>query len=534
MPYAAFRKVPAKPRTARHDRLEHLPILAPTKGWVSAVNLAAVPAGYAYTLENIFPTSTGIRVRSGNQKEGTCGADPVESLIAYIGGATRKMFAAMNGSIFDMTAPADPDVAPSADVTGQTSDYYSHLNFATAGGNYLTIVNGTDAAQQYDGSSWSVPSITGVSSATLNHIWAYRNRQWFIEKNTMRAWYLGVDAISGAALSVSLAGVFQKGGYLVLGATWSTSDTGNSLDDRIVFISSEGEYAVYQGGNPGDAATWSLVGLYEGAKPLGRNQFGTMKAGADLLILTESGIIPMSAIVQKDPAALSLSAVTKAIEPDWVAEARSRRSLPWEIIKWPSRQYALVNCPVTGTSTPAISFVVNLETGAWCKYTGWDTRCLVLHDDGLYFGTNAGTLQQAEVTGADDGELYYSTCIWHADHLKAPGYVKTVRQARATFRTRNDFTPRLSLSTDYVIDLPAPPSAANPSGSSGEWDVGLWDVALWDAGSEYYTVSTMWVSIGKTGYSHAAQLQITNGAPAAPTAELILMELTYERGALVV
>lgn len=534
MAFAGLRRVPAKPRASRNDRLLHMPFLAPTKGWLSAANLAAVPPGYAHTLENLFPTSTGIRVRKGNQKFGTAGTEPIESLISYIGGTTRKMFAAMDGSVFDLTTPADPDVAPTADITGQTSDYYSHQNFATAGGNFLTIVNGSDPAQQYDGSSWSVPTITGVSSALLSHIWAYRNRQWFVEKNTMRAWYLGVDSISGAAASVSLAGVFQKGGHLVLGATWSTSDSGNSLDDRNVFISSEGEYAVYQGADPSDADTWSLVGLYEGAKPLGRNQNGTMKAGADLLILTEAGIIPMSAILQKDPAALSLSAVTKAIEPDWVAEARSRKSQPWEIIKWPSRQYAIVNCPATGTSTPKISFVVNLETGAWCKYTGWDTRCLVLHDDGLYFGTNDGTLQQAEVTGADDGALYYSVCIWHSDHFKAIGYVKTVRQARATFRTQNDFTPKLSVSTDYVIDLPTPPNAATPSGDSGLWDVGLWDVALWDAGSAFYTVSTGWVSIGKTGYSHAAQLQITNGAPAAPTAELVLMELTYEKGGLVV
>lgn len=612
MAYAGLRRVPAKPRAARFDRIEPKGIPAPTKGWVSAVNLAAVKPGYAYTLENWFPTTTGMRLRKGNQKYATCGTDPTESMLSYVGSTTRKVFAAMNGSIFNHTSPASPTVAPTAEVTGQSSDYYAHLNFATAGGNYMTVVNGTDSLLLYDGTNWFpitgtalsalnfdaqtvnfvvggvltggtsgatativknidagstgtlwirvtagtfqdneiitgslggsatangvisalAAAITGATTSTLVHVWSYRNRQWFIQKDTMKAWYLPVDAIGGALASVSLSGVFQHGGTLVLGATWSM-DSGDGLDDKIVFISSEGEYAVYQGSDPSDPDDWSLVGRYDGAVPLGRNQFGTMRAGADLLILTVAGIIPMTAIITKDPAALSLSAVSKAIEPDWVAEASARRSVPWEIIKWPSRQYAMVNVPVTGTSTPAISFVVNLETGAWCKYTGWDTRCLVLHDDGLYFGANDGAMYQAEITGADAGALYYSTCVWHADHLGAMGYVKTVKQARATFRTQNDFTPKLSLSTDYIIDLPVPPNAATPA-AAGTWDSGLWDVALWDSGAAFYTVSTKWVSIGKTGYSHAMQLQVTNGAPAAPTAELILVELTYERGGLVV
>jgi hypothetical protein len=313
-------------------------------------------------------------------------------------------------------------------------------------------------------------------------------------------------------------------------------DAGDGLDDKVVFISSEGEYAIYQGSDPSDATSWSLVGLYNGSPPLGRNQNGTMRAGADLLILSEGGIIPLSAIITKDPAALSLSAVTRAIAPDWIDAAAARKSsaYPWEIIKWPGRSMAIVNVPVTSNSQAKISFVVNLETGAWCKYTGWDTRCLAFHSDYVYFGANDGTVQQAEITGADNGAVYSSVYVGHMDHLGAIGVQKTVHQARATFRTLNEFNPQLSVSTDYVIDLPTAPNAASPSASSAEWDVALWDVAQWDAGLTYYTYSTMWVSIGETGYAHAPQLQVTNGAASAPSAELVLIEVTMEPGALVV
>lgn len=532
MAYAAFRRVASKPRAAVRDNFEAKPFVAPTKGWLSATNLAQVPPGYAYTLENWFPTSTGIRLRRGCQQQATMGSNAIKSLMTYIGGTTRKLFGASTGSISRLDNVASATAAPTADVTGQTSDYYSHLNFATAGGNYMTVVNGTDTAQLYDGTTWTASTITGVTTSKLSHVWAYKNREFFVEKGTMRVWYLPINSITGAAASISLAGVFQKGGSVVLGATWSVNN-GVTIDDKIVFISSEGEYAIYQGADPADAATWSLVGLYAGSPPLGTNQNGYMKAGADLLILTQAGIVPLTAIMNKDPAALSISAVTKAIAPDWIAESQARLGLPWEIIKWPSRSYALVNCPVTGSSTPAISFVVNLETGAWCKYTGWDTRCLALHNDYVYFGTNAGTIQQAEVTGADNGALIYHTYVGHMDHLGATGFTKTVKQARATFRTLSVFTPQLSISTDYVVSIPTAPSAASPA-SSAIWDAGTWDNVLWDVGSVYATYSTLWVSIGKTGYAHAPVLQVTSGSTSPPSAELVLYEVTVERGGLVV
>ena len=44
---------------------------------------------------------------------------------------------------------------------------------------------------------------------------------------------------------------------------------------------------------------------------------------------------------------LDQSSVSRAISPDWRREAKARRSLPWEIVKWPERAYALVSLPVT-------------------------------------------------------------------------------------------------------------------------------------------------------------------------------------------
>jgi hypothetical protein len=523
----------------RQAMMQHKPFIAPTGGWVSATNLAAAPPGSAFILENFYPTTTGIKMRSGSRKHATAEADePLESAFSYVGVSADEMFGACNGAVYNLTSVADPDVAPTADITGQTSDYYSALNFTTVAGQYLLIANGTDDIQIYDGSSWSALAsgsspgeLDGVDSDTISHLNSYRNRIWGVKSGTQVAYYWPTDSIAGTVGDVSLAGIFRKGGTLLFTATWSL-DAGDGLDDKIAFVSTKGEVAIFQG-DPVDSG-WGLVGLYEAAPPLGKN--ASLKVGGDLLILTEIGLVPLTAVISKDPAALALAAVSRNIQPDWEREARQRRSLPWEIVKWTNRNICYISCPVTAdtTITPPICFAVNLETGAWSKVTGWNTRCFVLNDDQVYFGTNDGTLVQADITGADEGEIIYYQYVGHMDHLGQIGRYKTVMQARAIFRTSNEFNPRVDVSTNYATYQATYPSAAGISTSPGEWDVGLWDVALWDGASLFYSAQTRWVSIGKSGFAHAPVVLITSGSEAAPSAELVTVEATFEPGGFAV
>lgn len=529
----------AVPQQARaQSQPKSLP--APVLGWVSAQNQAAAKPGTALVLENWYPTQTGIELRGGCRKHATVSTTlPCRSIFSYIGGSTRKMFATTADSIFDITVPASATVPPTADVTGQTSGYYSTFNIANAGGNYLYAFNGTDSPRLYNGTTWtaitgvSSPAITGVTTSTLSQGSVYRNRIFMVQGGTMNVWALPVDSIGGAAIQVSLAGVFQKGGSVLLCATWSL-DSGDGLDDKFVVISTEGEIAVYEGSDPSAAATWSIVGVYNCPAPLGKN--ATMRAGGDLIVLTEQGAVPISQAISKDRAGLALAAVSRKIEPDWVYDARTRRSLPWEVVKWPLRGKAIITCPVTGDdqTTPPWCYVVNIETGAWCKYTGWNTRCITLHDEDVYFGSNDGAIYQAEITGADNGAIYYANAVWAWDHLGAVGYEKTVVAARGQFTTKAAFTPQISISTNYSIGLPSPPGVASDTVSPGEWDVGLWDVAKWDTGVNAYAVNTRWVSIGLSGYAVAAQVQVSCGNETTPSAELVILDLLYETGEIMV
>ena len=542
MPFANFRRQPVPQSAKPASYPKTFP--APTGGWVSAKNPAGSTPFKLYgpaaeRLECFFPTETGIEVMGGSQKHATLSltGEPVESVFSYASGTTRKMFGACNGAIYDITAPVSATAVPTASVTGQTSDYYSAVNYATAGGSYLYAFNGTDSPQLFDGTTWvaitgvSPIAITGVTTSTLSQGNVYRNRIFMVQGGTMNVWALPPDSLGGAAIQISLAGVFQNGGSVLFTATWSL-DSGSGLDDKLVIMSTEGEVAVYQGSDPSDPADWSIVGVYDCPAPMGKNAF--TKGGGDLLIVTERGLIPISDAVSKDKAAIGLFAVSRNIEPDWVRDARQRRAMPWEIVKWPTRQRAIISNPVTGdnSTTPPWCYVVNTTTGAWCKRTGWNTRCMTLHDDFVYFGSNDGCVYQMEITGADDGDIYYASAVLAWDHLGTPGFEKTVLAMRAQFIITSDIAPKLSVSTNYSVSLPTPPNAPAISTSPGVWDIGLWDVAQWDTGSNPLPDSTGWVSVGLTGYSVAPQIQLTSGSDATPGAELIVLDLIFEAGEL--
>lgn len=606
------RQVPLQ--TATRAQSEARPIAAPILGWVSAQNLAGAKAGTAMVLDGWFPTTTGLRMLGGSFRHATLAEDldePCESLMAYVGTA-EKLFASCDGSIFDVTSPADPEIPPSASVTGQTSDYYSHLNYSSAGGFFMYALNGTDDPKLFDGTNWYAvnelplvelpydgqttnftvgqtitggtsgatgviehmtdagatgvlwvrkasgtfqndeaittsggaavanipsgttqlaPAITGVDTAKLVQGSVYRSRIWFVERDSANVWALPSDSIGGAAVQVSLSGVFRLGGVVLFTASWSL-DAGDGLDDKLVVVSSKGEVAVYQGSDPADPDNWSLVGLYECPKPMGKNGF--MRAGGDLVILTEQGAVPVSQILAKDPAALALAAISRAIQTDWVRESAARGTLPWEIVKWPGRAMTIVTNPKVSEAQQTQCFIVNSETGAWCRRPGWDMRCTVLHNGQVYFGTSDGRVMIADSGGNDDGEIYQCVAVLAWDHLKAPGYEKTIHSARGRFLAATPFNPLFSASVDYSINLPSQPNVASGVSSSSLWDVGLWDEMLWDDGTVSLPVNTEWVGIGMSGTVHAMQLQVTNGRTETPNVELVAFDLIYEVGELMV
>lgn len=525
------------PVSARQQRplVEPKPLPAPIGGLVTAQNIGAMEPGTAIVLNNFIPTRTGIRVRGGNTKYATVSnSGPVESLISYVGTTQRALFATANGSIFNITTVVDPNVIPTADVTGQTNNYYSYMNFPVTGGNFLYAVNGANSPQLYNGTSWqavtavSTPfSITGVNPSLFSHVNTYRNRLYFVEVNSLNVWYLPVDSVGGAAQVLSLSGIFQKGGSILFTATWSSESGANAMEAYLVVMSTEGEVAVFTGSFPA-GADWNFVNVYDISKPLGKN--GWFRAGGDIIIDTEMGEVPVSAARMKDPAALGLDAISAKIEPDWKRAARERSGIPWETVKVDELDIWFVNVPVTSQGQEPITFVGNLKTGARSIYHGWDNRCLAVYNRQPYFGANDGTVRLAEVGGTDNGAPYVAQAAFAWDDLGSAGYEKTMNQAKAVFQSDKPFVFRLSASTNYNQMFPNPPNAIPDGNPDSVWGTGLWGSATWDSGVELSNRTTLQRSIGVSGEVFSLELQIPVNSVNTPRIELVRAFHTTSRG----
>ncbi|WP_299830667.1 hypothetical protein [uncultured Roseobacter sp.] len=461
-------------------------------------------------------------------RSATVGA-PVVSLFSYQSAANQNLFAATATDVYDISS-LNPAVVPTADISGQTAGYYSTQQIGTVGGDFLYIVNGLDEAQLFDGLAWtainggSTPAITGVATSDLSHVWLYRGRLFFVEKDTLNAWYLPVDSIGGTANSVSLAGIFQRGGSLLFGATWSL-DSGDGIDDKCVFVSTEGEVAIYAGGNPGVASDWNLEGRYDIAKPLGLNC--TMQAGGDLLIGTDDGIVPLSQVIQKDPAALSLSAVTRSIEDLWLFEAK-RNTGQVELHKWADEAIAVVVLPSSDRT-----LVVNLQTGAWAPVPGWEPNCAQLFLGRMFAGFEDGYIRALDETGLDDTDPF--TVSYCHSFMGDPTRFKNGQMVRFAFFAPQDFTFKAGMKFDYETEFGAAPSATIPNAGSDYlvWDVGNWDEKLWwSEAIEKSTgvVVTNWISISGFGTTFAPTLQITSGSSQKLDIELIRADYLLEEG----
>lgn len=416
-------------------------------------------------------------------------------------------------------------VTPATSTTGTlkigtvTGGPYVDNEALTAGGGGAAVANGANSVA-------STIAVTGVLTDALSAVWLYANRLFFVEKDTLTAWYLGVDAVGGTANDFSLAGVFQRGGALLFGASWSL-DSGDGMDDKCVCVSTEGEVAIYSGTDPSDAAAWRLEGRYDIAKPLGVNAF--MRAGGDLLIATTDGVVPLSAVVQKDPAALSMAAITRPIETLW-RKVTVAASEPIELVKWADRGIAFVTLPEqTETLT------TNLNTGAWARQVGWGATCGATFLSKAYIGQADGSIVAIDETGYDIDQPYTCRANWAFDDFRVPTTYKTAQLARVAYFAPVEMNLKVSASGDYRTDFPTAPDVAGFTETTDYmvWDVDNWDEKLWwdesiDAATAPFT--TPWVPVSGSGRALAAQVQATSGQAVKPNLEIIRVDVAYQEG----
>lgn len=533
--HQAFRRAAVPQQVAQQLQTKVIP--APNRGIVLNENYTFMQPGASLVSDNWVPTMRGVKLRAGCAR--WCElpqTDPVISGFTYKSGDIEKMYVANVNRVYDVTSSGVPvEIA-----NGRTSGNYASAQLANAAGDFLMAVNDNgDPPLRFDGATWTLLNtgqITGPGGSAVEfggnlvYVWKYRNRLFFIEANSMNAWYLPLNSIQGALSLIPLSGAATKGGHLLFGATWSV-DAGDGLDDKCVFFTSEGEAIIFTGSNPADAANWRQEGRYTLSKPMGMNAHETI--GGDIIVATVDGVLPLSQAITKTADQLELAAITRTIKPMWRDMVIALDVYPWSIHKWDQYGGVFFTWP-GGKPGKRYVGVANSATGAWGRIVGWDALCFMEINQRLYFGTQDGLVMEADRTGYDDGQPYVATLVGGWEMFGVPPATCVWHDARATFSATagEPFQPQLAACTDYVIRLPPPPLVGADPGVPDVWDQGKWDQAKWDQPSPLANPvirNTGWVAIGETGFSHAPIVQVTMAQQSKPNVELISLSATYER-----
>jgi hypothetical protein len=557
--HAAYRRQPVPGNYAQALKTVTLP--APTRGLVQHENDAYIGPGAAIVSDNWFPTMKGVKLRGGSTRYATLPeAVPVISSFEYVDTSQHRMFAAQATKVYDVTTGT-----PVAIATGRTSGNYSATVLANLGGYWGIAVNdaGDPVLRTKDGVTWAellppaVPAdgasaITGPAGSpvengrNLTYVCKYRNRLFFIEKRSMNVWYLAVDAVGGLLTKIPMSGAATRGGYLMFMSNWSI-DAGDGIDDKLVVVTSEGEALIWTGNNPGDAANWRQEGRYFVGKPLGMNAHE--QVGGDLLILTVEGVVPMNMVITKSAGEMELAMVSRAIKRMWREEVAINTTYPWTIRRWDEYGGIFITLP-GGRPGNQYCLAMNSATGAFARGVGWDALCFLRQRANMFFGTRDGRIMQMERGGSDDGLPYVACLVGGWEMFQARSQTVHWRQARAIFTTSasEPFIPQLDATTDYIVEIPPPPQPGPDPGPADVWDEAEWGPDMggppppvpttpqrdaygqWDqpARNRPANQNTLWVSIGKTGFSHAPIVQVTVAQQAKPDVELVAIAATFE------
>lgn len=512
-----------RPNSSRAQRSKMVELPPPTGGWVTEENILRSTRGTAVRLENFFPDADACRVRAGPIEHSDTGeTTPVESLMGYVApSGSVKYFGVAGGVIYDVTNTSG--VASS--ITGLGNNRCQHVNFTTAGGSFLWVCNGEDAEVHYNGSTWAAPTLTGISAGDIANVNVFKSRLYFCIKNTLKFGYLPTSSIAGTVSLFDLGAEFSKGGYIMAMGTW-TVDGGSGQDDHAIFITSEGEAAIYQGSDPSDANNWAKVGVYELPRPIGRRCL--LKVGGDLMMITESGVIPISKSLILDKAAVENVAVTKNIQTAMNSAAQTYKdNFGWQIIAHPKNIMAMLNIPISEGDQQQ-QYVMNTVTGAWCKFTGMNASCWALIQDRLFYGGNDGKVYEANVSGSDNGADIICDMKLAFDYLGSKGAKKQWKLVQPVINTDGVATPSIGLNVDYNDELPTT-SFGTVTSNNVMLDTFLLDTDYL-AGGE--TLLRDWVAVtDPPGFACAVRMRVAvNGDSGPVTLEVNGFNLIYERG----
>jgi hypothetical protein len=493
-------------------------ISAPYLGWNTRDPLDQMKEGYAVKLVNVYPDQGYVRTRKGYRLHCNTGESAdVQTLIEFpLQNGNTQLIAGVNGKLINVTGST-----PTTLATGLTNNQWQHAIF----NNVVVLVNGADAPRNYNGTTVSAPtyqshpSYPGLVSSNLIDVTVYKNRLYFVEKNTLSFWYGDLRATTGDLKEFDLQTVTQRGGTLAFLAPFSR-DTGVGLRDYLVAVTSEGEVLVYEGTDPDTATDWGLAARFFLPAPVaGRRAYYNL--GSDLLIVHKAGITALGTLLTAGNTA-KYAAVTDVINKSFLDAATTWGDTSgWCLMYHPIAQSLYVNIPVYNA---AEQFVMNPTIGAWTRYVGMHAFHWATMDDRLFFASAGGKIYEAH-WGTDDNGGYIRSEIKTAyTYFGNRASTKRFTLARPTVKTPTGLKFSMAVDCDFQEGVFGTVQIGEPSTSL--WNTSIWNVSLWDYPQISSEDSYSLTSIGRcASLSLAVETKVGS-------VELFAASITFEIGGI--
>lgn len=478
------------------NRAQNYILPSPIGGLNRRDSFDAMAADDAIVMDNYYPSESSVCLRNGYRSYALGGENSaVETLINFCNPENSRLFAATEGKIVDVTSGGDSVV-----VQNLHGNVWSYVQFRER----LLLANGEDAPMSYYKNGlgdwvWEQTSLSGddLAPSRLCKVAVSKQRVFYVEKNSLSYWYSdGAGEVQGTLNKVDLSFFATRGGYLKAIASW-TLDGGQGLDDLTVFITSEGEVFVYSGNNPSDADDWKLKGRYFISRPVGDNC--VVQYQGDIVLICEEGYVPLSSVLKLADSGASSVAYSDKIRGLVLSRIKNGKNLAgWQGIIYPRGGYAMFNVPC---GRQFEQHVINMSSGAWCRFVGINALCWCLFEGRLFFGSESGVYLFDE--GHSDDGMAILGCVHQAyGDLGVPN-LKKILMLNPRTKSTSPFLLNIYTNTDFNDEEKE--YVENVGGGSGSrWNLSKWSCLESPVGTKWGTlknrIQSQWFGNIATGF----------------------------------
>ena len=444
---------------------------------------------YAIQMDNLIPDSDGDRVRSGYI---SCVSGEYKRLIPIPFAGAEKLIACKDGTL-DVYDPTNWETAPTQESGYSSDDWVSAIFTDGAGTQHLFMTNGVDVPIDYTTANGIQPStFTIPEGVTLDSPLSFKNTMYFVGGD-WDIYYGGTQAISGSLTKFPVGSFFKKGGKILTIQNW-TQDAGQGMNDIFVIISTEGEVMLYQGSNPTES-DWSSLGVFVIPRPIGKRCCEMV--GADLIIMTENGYLPLSNVLSDIRA--NRTAISGKINP--IVRGKDF-TMNWEIHFYSKKGFVFINAPSNVSGYAHEQHVLNINTNAWCRFLGMDAESWAILFDKIYFCNGTGIFE-ADVGTTDNGNWIVYQIQRAYNNFGTPEKKKIMRMIPRYISPATDDNIYKKINADFKEGTNRVIISQENGGYTSYWDTSIWDVNYWSDETQAF--------VSRAGVKHRAGSFISVG-----------------------